>query len=137
MTEHVLPWSGGGHLPVGKQQQFAAKPVSLLNGARHTKSRPSVRQKDILKLRLDLTAEMRVKGRQRLVEQQGRGFDRERARKRGTLLFAAGDLARIALSELSDPRAFQEFAHALRPFAGRQMVQTERNVFGDRLVRKQ
>ena len=84
-------------------------------------------------------AQLEVEIRQRLVEQQHRGIDDERARERHPLALAAGHLQRTAIAEAGELDEIERVLHALRHLgcADAAHAQSERDVFGGGHVRKQ
>src|SRR4051812_30684111 len=74
---------------------------------------------NLLNQTVHLLAGKAVERTERLVHQQDRGFERESANQRCTLLHSAGELARKALAEAFQPDLVQEFLdpHPVRPGA--------------------
>ena len=84
-------------------------------------------------------AGLRVDRRERLVEQQHRRIDRERARQRHALAHAAGQLMRIVLGEFGELEVFQQRLRA-PPALGRRHAldfDAEHHVLVDRAPRQQ
>ena len=75
--------------PVAERQR-------LLLVVGHEQRRRADRDLDAADLLAELAADLRVERRERLVEQQHLGLDRERPRQRDALLLAAGQLVRIS-----------------------------------------
>src|SRR5205814_1512592 len=75
-------------------------------------------------------ADLRVKGRQRLVEQQHLGLDGERAGQRDPLLLAAGHLVRVAVGESAKSDELEHVEGALLAFghADAPHLEAERDV---------
>src|SRR3954451_2862491 len=63
----------------------------------------------------ELHAHLRIESRQRLVEQEHPGLDRECARERDALLHAAGELVRETVAGLAEPDELEQLTHALAP----------------------
>ena len=57
-----------------------------------------------------LDAHLRVERRERLVEQQHAGLDREGAGERDALLHAAGELVRVAVDRVAEPDELEQLA---------------------------
>ena len=79
----------------------------------------------------------RVERRQRLVEQQERGIDGERAGEGDPLALAARELARPPAGELGEAEPLEDLPRFLGAPRARQVAQAEGHVVGDGEVREQ
>ena len=73
-----------------EHQQLFAQAVGFFHVVRHEQRRPAKTCECFLQLCLHLAAQMRVEGRERLIEQQRLRLDRQGARQCRALLFASG-----------------------------------------------
>ena len=87
----------------------------LLLVVRDVERRDPELELDAADLLAELHPHLRVQGRQRLVEKQDPGLDRERSGKRDSLLHAAGQLMRIPLPRISEADQLEQIGHALAP----------------------
>jgi hypothetical protein len=71
-----------------------------------------------------------------LIEKQRRRFDRQRAGKRGALLFAARNLPWVAVLKSRDVGASEKLRDAPGLFLGRKMANPEGDVLAERSVRE-
>ena len=94
---------------------------------------------DLAQLELHLLAQLGVEVRQRLVEQEHRRLDHQRARQRHALPLAARELARIARGMGLEVHQRQRLLHALTALGLRHLahLEAEAHVVGHRHVRKQ
>src|SRR6202161_2879837 len=65
------------HSPARKHQQLIAEAIRFLDVVRHEECGTPIARKCFLKLRLDLTSQMSVESRERLIEQKRLRVDRE------------------------------------------------------------
>ena len=94
---------------------------------------------DPLQLDLEVDPQPRVERAERLVEQQHRRLQHERAGERDPLLLAAGELRGAALAEALQSHEVHRLVHAPAPvgLADPLVAQPERDVVRDRLVREE
>lgn len=72
-----------------------------------------------------------IEGREGFVEEEDAGLDGEGSGEGGALLFAAGDLTRVAIGEGGDAPGFQEGLDAAIAFMRSQALEAEGDVLGD------
>jgi hypothetical protein len=82
-------------------------------------------------------SQRRVQGGERLVEQEQRRLDGERAAQRHALALATGELAGIAPLEAAEAEALNDVGHPTGPLHARTVAQPESDVVGHREVREQ
>src|ERR1700735_650015 len=87
------------HSSAREDQQLLTQAVRFLDVVRHQKCRTAIGRECFLKLRLHLTSQMCVEGRERLIEQKRLRVDCECARQRRPLLLATGQCPRVAASQ--------------------------------------
>ena len=99
----------------------------LLLVVRDVERRDPELELDAPDLLAELDAHLRVKGRERLVEQEDARLDGQRACERDALLHSAGELMRIALARIPESDELEEFAHPLASFCFRLLADAERS----------
>ena len=121
----------GGDASIGEHEEIGGDAISLLHIVGDEKRRAAKVGQRVHQLALDLTAQMRVEGGERLVEKKRVRFDGQGAREGDALLFAAGEFARGAVFQASEMRLRDLSLDARIAFGCGQAVEAEGDILGD------
>lgn len=131
MTENFFLGAMSSHATFGEHDKIRGDAIGLFHIVGDEKRGAAKSGERVDQLTLDLAAQMRVEGGKGFVEQKGLRFDGEGARESDALLFAAGEFARRTIFEAGEMRLRDLPFYARAAFGGRQVIEAERDIFGD------